>query len=589
MLYQTRLEGFGSGQRTPLNPRTRVEYTNLSGGEYVFEERARNADGLLGNAAGVTFTVRPPWQHTAWADVLYALVAILAVVGTVRWCVARLRAINARLEALVGIRTKELRAREAELVRARDEAESANRAKSVFLANMSHELRTPLNAILGYSQIMTKERTLPARTREQVQVIGQSGEHLLTMINEVLDLAKVEAGKLTLLASDFSLGQLLDDVSATFCLRVAEKGLEFEQVRAPGLPPVVHADHHRLRQVLFNLLGNAVKFTQRGVVRLEVSPLPNGRISFEVSDTGVGVPADQLHAIFEAYHQTGEHLLAAQGTGLGLAISRRLVDLMGGNIQVESTPGQGSRFWFELPLPTGELPPEAIAHFDLGREQGLITGYEGKPRRLLVVDDEPENRRVLQDLLQPLGFGWEDAATGAECLEACARRLPDLVLLDLRLGQLSGFEVARTLRTRTAGTPLGIIAVSASVFEDDRQQAIDAGCDDFLPKPFEEARLLSVLGRVLGLRWVYAAAGVPAAGPSFDDAAPPPPEEVAALLELSLRGDIVGLRHRLTALRAPDAPPGSLILVRALEGSAASYQMDQLHARLLAFKTHASS
>ena len=171
----------------------------------------------------MTFTVRPPWQRTAWAEVLYASVATLAVVGTVRWRVARLRAINARLEALVGIRTKELRAQQMELVRARDDAESANRAKSAFLANMSHELRTPLNAILGYSQIVTKERTLPARTREQVQVIGQSGGQLLAMINEVLDLAKVEAGKLVLTPEDFVLGRLLDDVSAAFRLRVAEK------------------------------------------------------------------------------------------------------------------------------------------------------------------------------------------------------------------------------------------------------------------------------------------------------------------------------------------------------------------------------
>ena len=588
--YQTRLEGFGSGQWTPLNPRTRVEYTNLSEGEYVFEARARNADGLLGNAARVTFTVRPPWQRTAWADGLYALVAALAVVGTVRWRVARLRTINARLEALVGIRTKELRAQQMELVRARDDAESANRAKSAFLANMSHELRTPLNAILGYSQIVTKERTLPARTREQVQVIGQSGEQLLAMINEVLDLAKVEAGKLILTPEDFVLGRLLDDVSAAFQWRVAEKGLEFSQVCAPGLPSLVHTDMNRLRQVLFNLLSNAVKFTRRGTVRLEVRPVKDGRVRFEVSDTGIGIAADQLHAIFTAFHQTGENAAAEQGTGLGLAISQRLIGLMGGKIAVESTPGQGSRFWFELPLPAGTSPPGTLAPSSLSEEPGLITGYEGSPRRLLVVDDEPENRCVLCDLLQPLGFEIEEAGDGARCLEACARRLPDAVLLDLRLGQPDGFEVARTLRKRTAGALLGIIAVSASVFEDDRQQAINAGCDDFLAKPFEEARLLATLGRVLGLRWVQAAGATPAAAdaPVTEDAASPSAEEIAALLELSLRGDIVGLRHRLTALRAPEAPPGSRLLVRALEGFAASYQMDQLHERLLAFKTHAN-
>ena len=404
---------------------------------------------------------------------------------------------------------------------------------------------------------------------------------------ELTTLFKVEAGKLTLVTADFSLGQLLDDVCVAFAPRLAEKGLEFRQARAPGLPPVVHADVSRLRQVLFNLLSNAVKFARRGTVRLEVAPAAEGRVRFEVFDTGIGIAADQLQSIFHAFHQTGESALASQGTGLGLAISQRLVGLMGGQIEVASQPGQGSRFWFELPLAAGPSPRTAGAP---GREDGPITGYEGAPRRRLIVDDKAENRRVLGDLLQPLGFEIEEAADGAGCLEACARRLPDAVLLDLRLGRPDGFEVARTLRARVGPAPLGISAVSASVFESNRQQAIDAGCDDFLPKPFEEAQLLASLGRVLALRWVHAGHGVPletADAPVAEDAEPPA-AEIDALLELSLRGDIVGIRQRLARLEAPDAPPGSATLVRALQPLAASFEMDRLHARLVQFQRHAT-
>ena len=446
---------------------------------------------------------------------------------------------------------------------------------------MSHELRTPLNAILGYSQILAKNPDLSARNREQLGVIGQSGEHLLTMINEVLDLAKVEAGKLTLMPSTFSLEKLLDDVSAVFRPRLAEKGLEFQGVRAPGLPSVVHADLGRLRQVIFNLLSNAVKFTRHGSVRLEVRPAGGDKVHFEVSDTGVGIAPGELRDIFLAFHQAGDGVLAAQGTGLGLTISQRIIELFGGRIEVVSQPGQGTRFWFEVPLapaPAGAHPPVE------GR--GEIVGYEGGPRRLLIVDDERENRRVLRDFLQPLGFEIEEAADGEQCLDECARRWPNGILLDLRMGQTDGFEVARVLRRRQGARELGIIAVSASVFESNRQQAIDAGCDDFVPKPFEEARLLAALGRALGLRWVYAGDRVPAAAGanSGNSDAAPSPQAVSALLELSLRGDIAGLRHRLEALCAPDAPAGSATLVRALEPLIASFQMDRLHERLLQFQ-----
>lgn len=587
--FQTRLAGFDEGEWSEFGERASADYTNLPEGRYTFQVRARTVDGQLGSVASLDFRILPPWQRTGWAYAFYTLLAGLGVAALVGWRGRQLRRRNAALETLVAARTGELRGREAELVRARDDAESANRAKSAFLANMSHELRTPLNAILGYSQIIAKAADLPARTREQVQVIGQSGAHLLELINEVLDLAKVEAGKLTLTPSDFSLAQLLDAAAAAFQPRLAEKGLAFELIRAPGLPGVVHADVNRLRQVLFNLLANAVKFTGAGAVSLAASPAEGGRVRFEVRDTGVGIAADQLRAIFQAFHQTGESAQAAQGTGLGLAISQRLVHQMGGEIQVESVPGRGSRFWFDLPLNAADSSAMALANADGDPVDLPVTGYEGATRSLLVVDDQPENRRVLRDLLQPLGFEIEEAADGAGCLAACARRWPDAILLDLRLGnhRFDGFEVARTLRAQAAGRPLGIVAVSASVFEEARQQAIASGCDDFLPKPFEEARLLAALRRVLDLRWTQSGGAPPPPAPGEeDDGAAPPPEEVETLLELSAQGDVIGLRARLNALRAPGAPPGAAALGRALEPLVANYQMDQIHQTLLRFQRH---
>ena len=293
--------------------------------------------------------------------------------------------------------------------------------------------------------------------------------------------------------------------------RLAEKELAFTDDRAPDLPAAVETDGRRLRQVLLNLLGNAVKFTDHGGVTLSVRPAGGERVRFEVADTGVGIAPGELHDIFLAFHQVGGRRLAAQGAGLGLAISQRLVEGLGGRIEVESTPEQGSRFWFELPLAAGELSREPDGHAGklTDAERGLVTGYEGAPRRLLV-DDLKETRRVLHDLLQPLDFEIEEAADGAACLAACAQVLPDAVLLDLRLGKPDGFEVAHLLRARKDRARPGIIAVSASVFESDRQRALDAGCGNFLSKPLDMTQLLGSLGSVLGPRWTQADPPAPA-------------------------------------------------------------------------------
>ena len=398
---------------------------------------------------------------------------------------------------------------------------------------------------------------------------------------------------MTLSHSEFSLSQLLDEVSAAFRPRFAEKGLTFAEERAPSLPAVVCSDASRLRQVLFNLLSNAVKFTHYGGVRLTIEQTAARRVRFEVADTGIGIAEGDLRDIFLAFHQVRESSLSTQGTGLGLAISQRLVGLLGGRIEVQSAPGEGSRFWFELSMLPATTADASTSQGISGQDPGTVVGYAGAVRRLLLVDDQAENRRVLRDFLQPLGFEIEEAATGDGCLGICAHRLPDALLLDLRLGTPDGFEVASRLRQLSGANPLGIIAVSASVFESDRQRAIDAGCDDFLPKPFEETQLLASLGRVLKLRWVQAAPTVPTPAPGHAAAAgraAPLSEEIGVLLELSLRGDIVGLRKRLDTLRqTAGSADGAAALARRLEPLAATYQMDGIHALLLEIQAHGGS
>lgn len=587
--YQTRLGGFEHGSWSDFSERTSVDYTNLPEGSYVFEVRALDVNGQLGTAALLHFQISPPWHRTYLAYGTYSLLLATGLFGLARWQLGRFRRKHARLETVVAARTSELRAREAELLSAKESADTANRAKSAFLANMSHELRTPLNAILGYTQILLKDQTQSPRNRERLTVVDQSGNHLLAMINEVLDLSKIEAGKLTVNPTDFSLNDLIDDICAAFRQRVAEKGLEFQCGCTAEMKRSVRADAGKLRQILFNLLGNAVKFTERGGVSLEVTSAGADRVCFEVKDTGVGIAPEELRDIFLTFHQSGKASSAGQGTGLGLAISERLVELLGGHLQVESELEKGSRFWFELELPAiasaekANAAPQTNGHVT----HATATGFRGSPRRLLIADDEPTNRNVLRELLTPLGFEIEETVDGVDCLERCVRNVPDALLLDLQMPKLDGFEVARRLRNHAETRGLKIIAVSASVFEDDRQHAIDAGCDDFLPKPFKEEQLLGVLGRALSLEWTSTqpvrTTEAPAIPATDGNGSVPPLEEIDAILELSRRGDILGIKKRLATLASPDGG-GYATFAQSLESFVASYQMNRIRDALLKLK-----
>lgn len=405
---------------------------------------------------------------------------------------AQLAAVNAELQKV----NDDLRA-------AMERAEVANRAKSAFLAAMSHELRTPLNAVLGYTQILKRDKTLTVPQQTGISTIQQGGQHLLALINDVLDLARVDAGKMEFHPRPVRLEELLSVVADIMRVRAEQKHLYFELELMEGLPAAVSVDETRLRQVLLNLLGNAVKFTDRGAVRLRVSPLPAtaGRVAdaallrFEVLDEGVGIAIDRQDAIFRPFEQAGDASRRAGGTGLGLAISSQLVRLMGGALQVDSAPGRGSRFWFDVPLPVVDAPGAQASG------ERIATGYAGPRKTILVVDDVATNRALLRDLLGSLGFRTFEAENGMSALVQTQAVRPDMVLLDMVMPGMDGIETTRRLRAdqHTADTPVLMISASSTPEEEERSLAV--GANAFLPKPVNEHDLLREIGAHLKLEW----------------------------------------------------------------------------------------
>lgn len=421
---------------------------------------------------------------------------------------------------------------------AKEAAEASNIAKSRFLANMSHELRTPLNAILGYAQILIRDKSLSREQSHGVATIERSGGHLLALIDDVLSLSKIEAGKLGIVSKEYRLSTFLQNVMDIASVRAEQKGIEFLLETSDALPVSIFGDERATRQILLNLIGNAIKFTDDGSVtfRISVKYLPDGivKLRFTIVDTGVGIPPDQLEEIFQPFYQLEHTNRLDEGTGLGLAISRNLAELMGARIEVNSTFGEGSTFSFDLAAPMR-------AKKQSFEQNSRVVGYEGNRRRVLIVDDGADNRSVLKSLLEPLGFETAEAADGRAAVGKVREWRPDVVLMDLVMPIMDGFAATGEIkRMQEVETPV-VIALSASAFDHDQQESSAAGCDDFIPKPVRVDDLLEKLRKHLGLRWIIdpahhsPAIAMPRRSLAFKS---PPLSDIEALHQAAITGDV---------------------------------------------------
>jgi signal transduction histidine kinase/ActR/RegA family two-component response regulator len=508
-VYRTQLVGLDSAM-SEWSSDAKKEYTHLPSGNFVFKVWARDASGRVYGPAEFAFMVHgAPWLSW-WAYLLYVTALAAAIVAGIRVRERTHRRRTAELERRIEERTAQLTETVEQLVVSEQRAREASRAKSAFLASMSHELRTPLNAILGFIQVMERRPGRDDQDREHLTIMNRSGEHLLSLIDDVLSVAKIESGKVQLQSEVFELRGLLTFMEQLFRAKAAAKGLAFAVRIGASIPSVVVGDEPKLRQVLINLVGNAIKFTEQGHVALDAS-WNDGVATFVVEDSGRGIAPGEMEAVFAAFEQTASGQHSGEGTGLGLAISKGFVELMGGRIEVSSTPGAGSRFDVTVPL-------EAAADRRVLAEPKRVVGanHAGSPARMLIVDDHAENRLVLTGLLSPLGFELREASGGEEALAIWRKWRPRLIWLDLRMPGIDGLEVARRLRAeeQAAGEtqPCLIVAVTASAFEQDRAQLLDSGCDRIVSKPFSADAIFEVAGELDGVTLIVETQPQPEAG-----------------------------------------------------------------------------
>ena len=492
--YAYRLQSFDSDWNY-IGERREAYFTQVPPGHYTFQVKASNNDNVWSpSGTSIKIEIIAPWWQTWWFQLLIISSILILVYMGYRTRVAMITTQNKRLEKQVNERTKAL-------CKAKQAAEVASQTKSAFLANMSHELRTPLNGILGYTQILKDDENLPEHSRKNMHIIQESGEYLLTLINDVLDIAQVEAGKLELYPKPVNLPELIASISAIMTMRASQKNIDLETNINPNLTKGVLIDDKRLRQVLLNLLGNAVKFTHEGKVSLNAKQLTSSNqdqveIEFQIKDSGVGMSQDEIKKIFTPFEQAGTENQRVQGTGLGLAISQRLVHLMGGNIQVKSRLSRGSCFWFSIITPSCQLPKRI-------KPKPKVIGYIGEKRHILIVDDIRVNRLLLRQLLKIVGFHVIEAENGQIALEQALEHQPDLILMDLLMPVLNGFDASIRIRQHKHLSNIPIIALSANIVEHIKTHKAAENFNGFLEKPIKKDELWDSIQTHLHIQWCY--------------------------------------------------------------------------------------